>query len=108
MEERKPLEMECNQRFLVSSGRPRSLKLEVFCDENNDSAPVHKMSNNRDLVMLEANLTHISRSDMDSTIKVGEDGQRYYVVAGAFYLASTKYMLTCRGKRYDTVMAEYI
>jgi hypothetical protein len=74
VEERKPTEIEFNQKFLVSSGHPRSLKLEVFCDENNDSAPVHKTSSGRDLVTLEANLTHISRSDMDPTIKVGEDG----------------------------------
>jgi hypothetical protein len=112
VEESKPAEIEFNQKFLVSDGQPKSITLEVFCDENSKDAPTHKTSNGRDLVTLEADLTHISKSDLNGTIKVCEDGKKYYVISGAveatFYSASTKYVLLCRGKRYDTVTAEYV
>lgn len=54
----------------------------------------------------------ISDQAMASTITKQPDGKDYYVINGVveaiYESASTKYILLCEGRRYDTVTAEYV
>jgi hypothetical protein len=110
VEESKPHEIPFVAHFLVSAGQPTSVKLQVYCDEHSAIAPVHKNQNGRDLVALEANFAQLPRAGIPT--ERCNDGNMYYVVSGCVeathYSASTKYVLMCQGKRYDTVTAEYV
>lgn len=110
--ESQPTEITYHRHFLVSSGHPRSLHLNIWYDEKTTTAPIHKNSNVRKLVTLEADLSHLPQADLNKTIVTREDGKKYYfincAIEATFYSASTKYVLLCQGKRYDTVTAEYV
>jgi hypothetical protein len=111
VEENRPHEIKFITDHPFDNGKPKSDALHVWCDSVSPTAPVHKNDNVRQLVTLEADLTPLSKSDLVSTIVIRKDKKKYYVTAGAveatFYSASTKYVLLCQGKRYDTVTAEY-
>ncbi|KAF4626038.1 hypothetical protein G7Y89_g12118 [Cudoniella acicularis] len=111
VEENKPHPLRLVFNRLVDDGRPKSVGMTVWADSYSDNAPAHKGDNVQQLVTLDADLTHLSKSVLNSTIRILEDGKRYYVIDAAveatFYSASTKYVLLCQGKRYDTVTAEY-
>jgi hypothetical protein len=100
-----------HEDFLVKKGTPKSTWRSIYCDEQTVAAPIHKTSNVRALVKLEADLRQLPKSDLKKTIRTREDGNQYYSISCAieatFYSASTKYVLLCEGKRYDTVTAEY-
>jgi hypothetical protein len=100
-----------HQDFLLSKGTPTSARMGILCDEETVAAPIHKTSNVRTLVTLEADLRQLPKSDLEKTILTREDGNQYYsincAIEATFYSASTKYVLLCEGKRYDTVTAEY-
>jgi hypothetical protein len=112
VEENKPRAITFVTDHLVSNGKPKSVTINVWVDSDSFNAPVHKCHSVSQLVTLEANLTHLPKSDLDKTIQTRQDGLRYYVTAGSveatFLSASTKYVLICQGKRYDTVTAEYV
>ena len=107
-----PIEISFCHKSLVSAGKPTAVRIPIYCDENSTSAPVHRNSNGRDLVVLRADLSHLTESELEPTIKRCADGQEYYSIKGfveaTFYSASTKYVLLSLGKRYDTVTAEYV
>ncbi len=112
VEENKPHVIDFHHLHLCSEGKPKSVTLQVWCDSETPTAPIHRDKNVRNLVTLEADLTHLSKSDLTSIITVLADKKKYYVTSGSieatFYSASTKYVLLCQGKRYDTVTAEYV
>jgi len=96
--------------FSRDKGTPTSSSVSIY-ESSSSVAPVHRTSNVNVLVRLEADLSHIPRSEMKKTIQRYPDGKKYYKLSGAieatFYSASTKYVLLYDGKRYDTVTAEY-
>lgn len=110
--ERKPKRLDFWEDFACEKGRPKALTMDVVCNEITTLAPVHPDDNCRTLVTLRADLQSISDADMASTRRKHADGKWYYRITGdveATYLsASTKYVLLCLGKRYDTVTAEYV
>jgi hypothetical protein len=112
VEENKPHAIAFVADHLVRNGRPKSVTLSIWVDSDSLRAPVHRGNSVRQLVTLEANLTHLSQADLAMTITTRSDGLTYYATAGSveatFYSASTKYVLLCQGKRYDTVTAEYV
>ncbi|PMD40386.1 actin-like ATPase domain-containing protein [Hyaloscypha variabilis F] len=113
VDEGKPIEIPFVQRVLVSATNLGSFTITVWCDELSAVAPVHKNSNGRDLVTLTADISNLSMSDLRSLeTNLCAGGNDYYHVPGSieatFYSASTKYMLVCKGQRYDTVTAEYV
>jgi hypothetical protein len=109
--ESQPSIIEYYQDFLMSGGIPTSTSMDILCDEQTATAPIHKTNNVRKLVTLQADLTQLPKSDLGKTIVTREDKKRYYSIdcsiEATFYGASTKYVLLCQGKRYDTVTAEY-
>ena len=109
--ENKPTEIDFEHLFLVSSGHPTSLTVDIYCDERTATAPIHRNSNVQKLVTLQADLSHLSQVNLNRTIVSKQDDQDYYRIGGAieatFSSASTKYVLLLQGKRYDTVTAEY-
>ncbi|KAG0646476.1 hypothetical protein D0Z07_7532 [Hyphodiscus hymeniophilus] len=111
VKEGQPIDIHCQQAYLVSKGRPQSLSIVVYCDDQTATAPVHKTKNSRKLVILHANLATLSQADLDKTIVTKMDLKDYYQICGSvqavFSSASTKYMLLLQGKSYDTVTTEY-
>ena len=110
--ESQPSVIKYHQEFLVSDGPPKSADLDIFCDEKSSTAPVHRNKKDmRKLVTLEADLSQLTRSELEKTIYTPASGEQYYsidcAIEATFYGASTKYILLCQGKRYDTVTAEY-
>lgn len=74
--ESQPTEITYNSDFLVSNGPPGSLDMEIFCDEETATAPIHKNSNVRKLVALEGDLSHLPQADLDNTIRTRTDGNK--------------------------------
>lgn len=111
VEESKPKQIAFTQKYLVSDGKPKSTYIQIKCDEYSATAPVHQALNGRDLVTLDADLSHLTDKELIPTIVTCKDGKKYYNISGAveatYYSASTKYVLLYMGKRYDTVTAEY-
>lgn len=109
--EGQPSVIHFNQDFLVNEGTPTSTGMSILCDEQTVAAPIYRTSNVRTLVTLEADLRQLPKSDLEKTIVTRGNGNRYYsidcAIEATFYSASTKYVLLCQGKRYDTVTAEY-
>jgi hypothetical protein len=64
------------------------------------------------LVSLEAKLGLMPDSYLTSAITQRPDGRDYYVINGVveatYESASTKYILLCEGRHYNTVTAEYV
>jgi hypothetical protein len=112
VEENKPHAINFVTDHLVRNGKPKSVTLSIWVDSDSLRAPVHRGDSVRQLVTLKADLTHLPQADLAKMITTRNDGLRYYVTAGSveatFYSASTKYVLLCQGKRYDTVTAEYV
>jgi hypothetical protein len=73
--ESQPTEINYNTEFLVSDGGPQSASMTIFCDEKTPTAPIHKNSNVRKLVTLEADLSQLSQAELENTIKVRKDGK---------------------------------
>jgi len=86
--------------------------MEVLCDEVSTSALMHKNSNVKTLVELRADLSHLNERDLRNSVVTLADGEKWYCIKAAveatYFGASTKYVLLYRGKRYDTVSAEYV
>ncbi|KAF4636895.1 hypothetical protein G7Y89_g1184 [Cudoniella acicularis] len=112
VEESKPSRIEFCERQPVNKGSVGTVTLTVWCDEKSRVAPIHKNADGRDLVTLRGDLSHLTPSDLASMpTELCADGNTYYLIPGTieatFNSASTKYVLICKGKRYDTITAEY-
>jgi hypothetical protein len=111
VEENKPVEIKFCQRIAVTA-KTIDFSLFVYCDEKTPVAPIHRNSDGRVLVTLRADLSHMSMADRELlSTDICADGLKYYFIDGAveatYYAASTKYVINCNGRRYDTVTAEY-
>lgn len=97
---------------LVNAGKPSPFTIPICCSESSTIAPIHRDDTVRNLVFLQADLSHLSEGELARTITKRADGKDYYTIRGVveatFYSASMKYVLLCLGKRYDTVTAEYV
>jgi hypothetical protein len=113
VDENKPYILTFDSFHPMSAGKLDMVEMKVYCDKHSPTAPVHKDANVRDLVTLKADLSQVTKEEMDKMeTKLCNDGNMYYRVKGAveatFLSASTKYVLTCQDKRYDTITAEYV
>ncbi|KAJ0159325.1 Chaperone protein DnaK [Colletotrichum tanaceti] len=95
---------------LVSQGRIKKIKMDVYADRHARVAPVARDDNVTMLVHVEADVSHIPEHMLAR--RRGLDGQWYYELAckiEAVYLsASTTYTLIYNNQRYSTVTAEYV
>ncbi|KUL89263.1 hypothetical protein ZTR_03713 [Talaromyces verruculosus] len=111
VEEKKPKIIQFHKRFPVSEGRPDSYNIAVYADSESSVAPVHHCDNVKTLLTLKINLSSISKSQWKKMIKIGDDGEKYYIVDGnievTFWSASTTYKLSCEWGLNAFVTAEY-
>ncbi|KAF6817805.1 Chaperone protein DnaK [Colletotrichum sojae] len=95
---------------LVSGGRIKKIKMDIYADRQARLAPVARDSNVSMVVHVEADVSHIPEHSLAR--RRGADGQWYYELAckiEAVYLsASTTYTLLFNNQRYNTVTAEYV
>lgn len=103
MNEGKPVEISITHKVQVSAANLGSCSITICGDEVSAIAHVHRNGNCRELVALEADLSHFSKSELRpmETVK-GADGNVYYQVPGTIeatsYSASAKYVLVRKGK----------
>ncbi|KAI0010680.1 hypothetical protein F4779DRAFT_576471 [Xylariaceae sp. FL0662B] len=95
----------------VSQGRgPTKNTVEIYADQMSTEAPLSRSDNVQTLCRVTANLDHIPEDDLDK--RQGVDGRLYYVykfeIEAVYRSASTEYTLIHKGRRYDTVRAEYV
>ncbi|KAI1759127.1 hypothetical protein GGR53DRAFT_471636 [Hypoxylon sp. FL1150] len=94
----------------VAFGRVRSLTCTVYADQSSDVAPLARNGNVQVLCRVRANLDGIPETELER--KVGVDGIMYYQLdvqlEAVYRSASTEYTLIYKGKRYQTVTAEYV
>jgi hypothetical protein len=97
----RPHLIQFHKDFPVSAGKPKSATIRVFHDAYSTTAPSYVNKYVNVLVSLEANLSHLKRSELAGTITRLADGKDYYRINGAveatFDSASTKYALLYRG-----------
>lgn len=97
----KPHLIEFHKDCPVNAGRPKSTTIKVWQDAYSAIAPTYVNHNVQVLVTLEANLSHLKKSELNSTITRLADGNSYYRISGAveatFTSASTRYTLLYRG-----------
>lgn len=97
----KPHLIQFHKDFPVSAGKPKSTTIRIWHDANSTTSPLYVNENVNVLVSLEANLSHLRRSELSGTVTRLADGKDYYRINGAveatFYSASTKYTLLYRG-----------
>ncbi|KAK2778157.1 hsp70-like protein [Colletotrichum kahawae] len=95
---------------LVSQGRIKKIKMDIYADRTPRMAPVARDDNVSMLVHVEADVSHIPENMLAR--RQGSDGQWYYELSckiEAVYLsASTTYTLLYNNSRYNTVTAEYV
>ncbi|KAI0475390.1 hypothetical protein GGR56DRAFT_645823 [Xylariaceae sp. FL0804] len=98
------------QTMPVEEGRLVSFTTSIYADNISATAPIEKTRNVEKLCALTADLRTIPEYEIDK--KLGHDGRMYYVVhydiENLFRGAMTEYTLIYKGKRYDTVTAEYV
>ncbi|EEY19609.1 Hsp70-like protein [Verticillium alfalfae VaMs.102] len=112
---------------LVSQGRIKKVKMDIYADGTSSVAPVARNDNTKLLCHVEADVSHIPESQLDR--RQGNDGEAYYEleckIEARFHSASTEYTLLYNSKwslqrrvddfeltppdqRYNTVTAEYV
>jgi hypothetical protein len=100
--EKIPIPIHFMQPYLVSSGQPKSTKIEVQHDPVSIDAPIHKGLTGAALVTLKGDLSLVPKAEFDRMIRVDGDGKRYYWVQGSveavFESASTRYTLIIGGE----------
>jgi hypothetical protein len=111
VQEGKPQPIVIHDGHLASKGRPKRASLSILADSDSPTAPVHRHSGVKKLVRLKADFGFLSQKDLDQTIRTYPDGRKYYripgVIEATFLSASTKYVLSYKGKKYAAVTAEY-
>ncbi|XDG05262.1 hypothetical protein ABKA04_004877 [Annulohypoxylon sp. FPYF3050] len=89
---------------------PDAMTTKVYSDQVSRVAPLEKDDNVKHLCSVTADLSHIAENEFKQTL--GVDGQMYYdleyQIESIYRSASTEYTLIYKGKRYDTVTAEYV
>ncbi|KAI8631807.1 hypothetical protein F5Y19DRAFT_472691 [Xylariaceae sp. FL1651] len=94
----------------VGSLRSRSFSVSIYADETSSVAPIECTDSVQLLCHLTADLSSIPDSQLNR--ETGKDGKEYYCVnveiESVYRSASTEYSLIHKGKRYDTVTAEYV
>ncbi|OTB00589.1 hypothetical protein M426DRAFT_65582 [Hypoxylon sp. CI-4A] len=94
----------------VSLGRVNVATLEVYADSTSKEAPLAQNGNVQLLCRATANLDHIPEDQLDR--RLGVDGIMYYElefeIEAVYRSASTEYTLIHKGRRYNTVTAEYV
>ncbi|KAK1658362.1 hypothetical protein BDP55DRAFT_398047 [Colletotrichum godetiae] len=95
---------------LVSQGRIKKIKMDIYADRNQRIAPVARDENVAMLVHVEADVGHIPEHMLSR--RQGLDGQWYYElnckIEAVYLSASTTYTLLYNNQRYNTVTAEYV
>ncbi|OHF00673.1 hypothetical protein CORC01_03990 [Colletotrichum orchidophilum] len=95
---------------LVSQGRIKKIKMDIYADRNQRMAPVARDENVSMLVHVEADVGHIPEHMLSR--RQGLDGQWYYElnckIEAVYLSASTTYTLLYNNQRYNTVTAEYV
>ncbi|KAI0095718.1 hypothetical protein GGR51DRAFT_569345 [Nemania sp. FL0031] len=88
----------------------RSFSEAIYADEISSTAPIVRSATVETLCYLTANLSSIPDDQIDQ--RLGVDGRMYYyldfTIESVYHSASTEYTLIYKGKRYDTVEAEYV
>ncbi len=107
-----PQQIYFEEYYPVSQGNPKSLSINVQCDEISAAAPIHPNKNVRTLVTLTGNLQTISSKDLARTKTRRADNEWCYRILGyveaTYQSASTQYILVLLERRYDTVTAGYV
>ncbi|KAI0437834.1 hypothetical protein F4803DRAFT_570343 [Xylaria telfairii] len=84
--------------------------LTIYADETSSKAPIARSSSTQMLCRLTADLSPIPEDELEK--RLGADGRMHYWVEfdveAIYHSASTQYTLLHRGKRYDTITAEYV
>ncbi|KFA49615.1 hypothetical protein S40293_06616 [Stachybotrys chartarum IBT 40293] len=95
---------------LVSQGRIRKIKMDIFCDQTPRHAPISRDDNVKLLSHVEADVSHIPENQLGR--RQGSDGQWYYElnckIEAVYLSASTTYTLLYNNQRYNTVTCEYV
>ncbi|KAI0533997.1 hypothetical protein GGR58DRAFT_520826 [Xylaria digitata] len=88
----------------------RKFRLNIYADEISQTAPIERTRNVTLLCSLTADLSSIPDDRIDQ--RLGADGgMHYYIefsVEAVYHSASTKYTFIHKGKRYDSITAEYV
>ncbi|KAI0860930.1 hypothetical protein F4860DRAFT_477216 [Xylaria cubensis] len=94
----------------VGTQRRQQYPLAIYADEISSKAPIACSGNVRMMCRLTADLSPIPENELDQ--RLGADGKMHYQVEfeveAIYHSASTQYTLLHKGKRYDTVTAEYV
>ncbi|KAH9904264.1 hypothetical protein F4778DRAFT_789845 [Xylariomycetidae sp. FL2044] len=97
------------QVWPVSAGRVNEVSISVYSDETSERAPLIHDENVNLLCRVVADVSHIPEENLDKI--TGIDGRIYYSldceIEAVFRTASTEYTLIHKGRRYETVSAEY-
>ncbi|KAM0633472.1 hypothetical protein ACHAPW_003478 [Verticillium nonalfalfae] len=85
---------------LVSQGRIKKVKMDIYADGTSSVAPVARNDNTKLLCHVEADVSHIPESQLDR--RQGNDGEAYYEleckIEARFHSASTEYTLLYNSK----------
>ncbi|KAI0458290.1 hypothetical protein F5B21DRAFT_519476 [Xylaria acuta] len=94
----------------VGSQRSKKYPLTIYADEISSKAPIARSSTVKMISRLVADLSPIPEGELDQ--RLGADGKMHYWiefdVEAIYHSASTQYTLLHKGKRYDTITAEYV
>ncbi|KAI0554889.1 hypothetical protein F4679DRAFT_595406 [Xylaria curta] len=94
----------------VGTRRSQKYPLTIYADEISPKAPISRSGNVRMMCRLTADLSPIPENELDK--RLGADGRMHYEVEfdveAIYHSASTQYTLLHKGKRYDTITAEYV
>ncbi|KAM0330861.1 hypothetical protein ACHAQA_003816 [Verticillium albo-atrum] len=95
---------------LVSQGRIKKVKMDIYADGISREAPIVRNENTSLLCHVEADVSHIPENQLRR--RQGNDGEAYYEldckIEAKFLSASTQYTLIYNNQRYNTVTAEYV
>ncbi|KAL0941392.1 hsp70-like protein [Colletotrichum truncatum] len=95
---------------LVSQGRIKKIKMDIYADRSARDAPVSRDENVSMLAHVEADVSHIPENSLAR--RRGNDGHLYYElnckIEAVYLSASTTYTLLYNNQRYNTVTAEYV
>ncbi|KAI0487191.1 hypothetical protein F4859DRAFT_502416 [Xylaria cf. heliscus] len=94
----------------VGAQRLQKYSLIIYADEISSKAPIARYSSVKMLSRLTADLSPIPENELEQ--RLGADNRMHYWiefdVEAIYRSASTQYTLLHKGKRYDTVTAEYV
>ncbi|KAM0285774.1 hypothetical protein ACHAQH_001235 [Verticillium albo-atrum] len=95
---------------LVSQGRIKKVRMDIYADGASLEAPIVRNDNTSLLCHVEADVSHIPETQLKR--RQGSDGEAYYEldckIEAKFLSASTQYTLIYNNQRYNTVTAEYV